>query len=174
MELFESIKHRRSVRKYSQETIPDERIEKVIQAGLLSASGRSIRPWEFIIVRSKETLKALSECRVGAAKILENADCAIVVVADEKKTDVWIEDCSVAMANMHLMADGLGIGSCWIQGRLRDASDGITTEEYVRKLLGFPSEYRLEAILSMGMPEDHPNPHTMEELPIEKIHKERF
>lgn len=174
MELFEYMKQRRSIRKYTQDPIEDIKIEKVIQAGLLSASGRSIRPWEFIVVRNKETLQKLSECRVGAAKILAEADCAIVVIADEKKSDVWVEDCSVAMANMHLMADGLGIGSCWVQGRLREAPDGRTTEEYVRNILVFPEKYKLEAILSMGVSEKHPSPYNVEDLRYEKIHREKF
>ena len=79
--------------------------------------------------------------------MLKEAQCAIVVIGDETEQDVWIEDCSVAMANMHLMASSLGIGSCWVQGRLRNA-DEKTTEEFVRERLGFPENYRLEAILT--------------------------
>lgn len=174
MELIEIMKHRRSVRKYTGEAISDEKLELVLQAGLLSASGRARRPWEFIVVREKETLHAMSECREGSAKMLAGADCAVVVIADTEKTDVWTEDCSIAMSNMHLMADSLGLGSCWIQGRLRTAADGRTTEEYLRELLGFPERYALQAILSLGIPDGHPEPHSMEELKTEKIHRERF
>ena len=63
-----------------------------------------------IVVRNKETLQKMSGSRVGAAKMLENANAAIVVIADESKTDVWVEDCSIAMSNMHLAASTLGIG----------------------------------------------------------------
>ena len=158
MDLLEMMKNRRSVRKYTGEPIEDEKIEMVLQAGLLSASGRAIRPWEFIVVRDKQMLGKMAECRMGAAKMLEGADCAIVVIADGDKTDVWTEDCSIAMSNMHLMADVLGIGSCWIQGRLREATDGRSTEEYLRGLLGYPERFKLEAVLSMGISEAHPAP----------------
>ena len=174
MELLEIMKNRRSVRKYTQEPIAEEKLEKILQAGLLSASGRARRPWEFIVVRNKETLKSMSECRVGAAKMLEGADTAIVVIADPEKTDVWTEDCSIAMANMHLMADSLGIGSCWIQGRLREAPDGRTTEEYLSELLQFPKQYKLEAILSLGIAVEHPEPYSIEELQVEKVHREKY
>ena len=174
MELIEIMKNRRSVRQYTQEAIPEEKLEKILQAGLLSASGRARRPWEFIVVRNKETLKKMSECRVGAAKMLEGADTAIVVIADPEKTDVWTEDCSIAMSNMHLMADSLGVGSCWIQGRLREAPDGRTTEEYLRELLQFPDGYKLEAILSLGIANKHPEPHSMEDLLMDKIHREKY
>lgn len=174
MDLMEMMKNRRSVRKYTQERIEDEKIEKIVQAGLLSASGRGIRPWEFIVVRDKEMLRKMSECRNGAAKMLEGADCAVVVIADAEKTDVWTEDCSIAMANMHLMADVMGVGSCWIQGRLREAPDGRSTEEYLRELLKYPKDYKLEAILSLGMPEVHPAPRSLEEIPEGKVHREQF
>lgn len=174
MDLMQMMMNRRSVRKYIEEPIRQQDIDKILMAGLISPSGRSAKPWEFILVRDKETLKKLSKARVGAAKMLENADAAVVVVANPDKTDVWIEDCSIAMANMHLMADSLGVGSCWIQGRLREAEDGRTTEEYIRDLLAIPENYSLEAILSLGMPEQHPDAHHMDEADKGKIHDEKY
>lgn len=84
------------------------------------------------------------------------------------------------MANMHLMADSLGVGSCWIQSRLRTATatdsgtDSVTTEDYVRKCLHFPEGYKLEAILSLGMPAEEKTPTKLSELPVEKVHYETF
>ena len=174
MELLEIMRRRRSVRTYTGEAIAEGDLEKVLQAGLLSPSGRSTRPWEFIVVRNKDMLKKLSECRVGAAKMLEGADAAIVVIAEEEKQDIWTEDCSIAMAYMHLMADALRLGSCWIQGRLREAPDGRTTEAYLRELLGFPESHRLEAILSLGVPQEHREPYELEGLKTEKVHREIY
>ena len=130
MDLLEMLKHRRSVREYTRAPIPKEQLEKILAAGLLSPSGRSRKPWELVIVQNRDMLKELVKCREGAANMLEKAGCAILVFADPEKTDVWTEDCSIVMSNMHLMADSLGLGSCWIQGRLRKAQNGMTTEEY--------------------------------------------
>lgn len=174
MELLKTMQKRRSVRTYTDAPIPDDKLTAILQAGLLSASGKAIRPWEFIVVRNRETLQAMSDCRIAGAKMLESAACAIVVLGDENQSDVWIEDCSIAMANMHLMADSLGVGSCWIQGRLREAPGGITTEECLRNLLKFPRNCRLEAILSLGIPQNHPEGHELDNLPMEKIHRESF
>lgn len=174
MELLELMRTRRSIRVYSGEAIPEEKLTMVLQAGLLSPSGKNTRPWEFIVVRDKERLEALSGCRIGASKMLAGADCAIVVLGDETKTDTIIEDCSIAMAQMHLMAHALGLGSCWIQVRLRPAPDGGTTEEYLRKCLGFPANLRPEAILSLGVParmgeeKELPGPND------EKLHFEQY
>ena len=151
MSFKEILQRRSSVRKYTGEKIPEDLLEKVIEAGLMSPSGRNIKPWELVVVQNRETLEKLSHCRKGAAKMLENAGCAILVFADPEKTDVWTEDCSIVMSNMHIMADSLGLGSCWIQGRLREAENGETTEHYCRKVLNVPENMVLEAILSVGI-----------------------
>lgn len=180
MNLLSIFQHRHSIRKYTDAPIDDAALTLIIQAGLLSASSRSIRPWEFIVVKDTDMLRRLSECRTGAARMLAGADAAIIVIANAEISDVWIEDCSIAMANMHLMADSLGVGSCWIQGRLRTAiaadsgTDSVTTEDYVRECLDFPEGYKLEAILSLGMPAEEKAPTELSKLPIEKIHYERF
>lgn len=174
MELLEIMRHRRSVRKYTGEPVAEENLEKILQSALLAASGRAFRPWEFIVVRDKEMLTKLSHCRDHGAAMLEGADCAVVVVGDAEKTDTWIEDCSIAMANMYLMADALGVGCCWIHGRGRKAEDGRVTEDYVRELLGFPENYKLGAIMSLGMPDGHPGAYALDGLMWEKVHKEKF
>lgn len=174
MELMKLLQHRHSVRSYTGEPVPEEALNQVLEAGLISASSRSLCPWEFIVVRDRGTLEQMSRCRAGGAGMLAGADCAVVVVADEARCDVWIEDCSIAMSNMHLMADAMGLGSCWIQGRLRKAPDGRDTEESLRDLLHFPQGYRLEAILSLGMPAAHAAPRSLDTLDRSKIHREQF
>ena len=174
MELFEIFCHRRSVRKYTGEHIPEEKLERILQAGLLAPSGRNRKPWEFILVKDREMLRKLSECRAAGAVILAGADAAIVVVGDTEITDVWTEDCSIAMAQMHLMADTLGVGSCWVQGRLRQKADGTPADRIVKDLLAIPEKFALEAILSLGIPENHPEAYDPGNLPAEKIHREKF
>lgn len=174
MDLLEIMKHRRSVRKYTGEKIEEEKLQQILTAALLAPSGRAIRPWEFVVVRDKETLTKLSKAREHGAEMLAGADCAVVVFGDESKTDVWTEDCCNAMAHMYLMASAQGVGCCWIQGRLRKTPEGILTEDYVRGLLDVPSQYRLEAIMSLGMPAETPAPYDVDKLPYEKIHSEKF
>ena len=99
---------------------------------------------------------------------------ANLLVADESRSDVWVEDSAIVMANMHLMASAIGVGSCWIQGRLREAIDGESTEDYLRCLLQFPSECRLEAILSLGIPDEEFPAKAPESLPFEKVHINKY
>lgn len=174
-QLLQLMLHRRSIRKYTGEAIPEDKLKLILQAGLSSATSKNRKPWEFVVVQERETLQALAKCRAGAAKMLENAGCAIVVFADTFITpDVWAEDCSIAMSNMHLMADALGLGSCWIQGRCRDAENGQTTEAFCRELLGVPENFAMEAILSIGVPVEQLRGYTTADLKEEKIHWEKF
>ena len=169
MELLEIMQNRRSVRKYTEEPVKEEDLKKILQAGLLAESGKGKRPWEFILVRDKETLHKMAGCREGRVKMLETADCAVVVLGDSHKTDIWTEDCSIAMAHMHLMADSLGIGSC-------DAGDGGLRGGCPGRfpLLGYPQNYKLEATLVLGMPAEHGPAYELEELPVEKVHEGIF
>ena len=174
-ELLKIMQKRRSVRSYSGEAVPMEKLNLILQAGMMAPSGRAIRPWELIVIRDKQKLIGLSSCRMGgSARMLAGADLAIAVVGDEEKSDVWTEDCCVVMENMHLMASALGVGSCWIQCRERMAMDGETAEEYARTILQFPAECRLEAILSLGMPEEDWPETPLESLPFGKIHINKY
>lgn len=167
--------HRRSVRQYTDERVPREQLEQIVRAGLLSPTGRNKRDWEFVVVEDRDALERLAEARSGgAAKMLSGAAAAIAVFGDPSATDVWCEDCSIAMSNMHLMADSLGLGSCWIQGRLRMAEDGRSTDEFVRELLGAPERLTLEAMLSIGVPAKRPAARTLDDIDASKVHWERF
>ena len=172
--LLELMTNRRSVRKYSQEQVTDEQIKKIITAALLGPSGHSKYPCEFIVVKNRETLEKMSHCRVGVAKMLSNASCAIVTIADRDKSDTFIEDSAISMMNMHLMAAELGLGSCWIQLRIRQAEDGRDSEIFVRDLLNIPDNYLCQAVLSIGNLEKSPKPHDLEKLHYDKIHSEKF
>ena len=175
MDMFDTIMHRRSVRQYTDERIAEDMLNKILCAGLAAASSKNRRPWEFVVVRDKDMLNKLGECRPSAGNLLGKCDTAIVVAADSELVDVWVEDCASAMTQMHLMADALGVGSCWLQVRLRTAPDGKReTQAVIRDLLGIPEKYSVMAILTLGMPASHPGARTMDDLLLDKIHRERF
>ncbi|MBQ2953107.1 MAG: nitroreductase family protein [Clostridia bacterium] len=174
MDMLDTILARRSVRQYTADPIPEEKLNAILYAGLAAASSKNRRPWEFVVVRDRAMLNKLGACRPGASNLLGKCSAAIVVCADAELVDVWVEDCASAITQMHLMADATGVGSCWLQVRLRKAEDGRDTADVVRELLGIPAKYGVMAILTLGMPASHPSPHTVEELPLEKIHHEHF
>ncbi len=174
VDVLTALTARRSVRKYSGEHVPQELLDRIVRAGLLSASGRKRRPWEFVVVRDRGTLENLAECRDSGAAMLAGADAAIVVLGNPEVADTWIEDCSIVMANMHLEASASGVGSCWVQGRMRTAADGRSTQDFVAELLGIPAPWQLEAILPLGMSEDPAEARPFDEALLAKVHSERF
>lgn len=175
MEMLNTILHRRSVRQYTSEPIPEEKLRSILYAGLAAASSKNRRPCEFVVVRDRQMLRQLANCRAGAGNLLDHCDTAIVVAADTSLADVWVEDCASAITQMHLMADAVGVGSCWLQVRLRTTPDGTQdAQSVVRTLLGFPSHYGVMAILVLGMPASHPGARCIESLPLGKIHAEHF
>ena len=173
MDLYTAIKNRRSVRQYTEETLPEGALDTIVKAGLLSATGHGKRPWELVVVTDHGKLEELSTCRIPG-KMLAGAQAAIVVLGDEELSDTWIEDCAIVMTNMHLMADYLGVGSCWIQVRNRMRSEAESTEAYVRQCLHIPENRKVAAILSLGMPANHPAPNEWDELGKDKIHYECY
>ena len=174
MELLKTMLHRRSVRQYAPGRVDKDKLNLILKAGLSSASGRAIRPWELIVIEDPETLKKLTGAREPLQNMLAEAGAAIAVIADPEKSSTWVEDCSIVMANMHLMTDHLGLGSCWIQCRMRMAHNGETTNDFVRGLLGYPDNMQIEAILSIGNLSGHPEPYREEELLTGKVHYETY
>lgn len=172
--LLELLKNRRSSRVFTDELIDKETVCNLMKAVLMSPSGRRINPWEFVLVEDKEMLKTLSKCKEHGAGLLEGAAVAVVVLADTTKTDVWIEDCSIATIILQLAAEEYGLGSCWVQMRLRKDADGNMAEDNVRALLGVPAHYAVLSIVGIGHKARETQPFDEENLQWDKIHVGRF
>ena len=175
MENFlELLKQRRSSRVFTDELIDKDTVCNLMKAALMSPSGHRINPWEFVLVEDKAMLKALSQCKEHGAGLLEGAAMAVVVLGDTTKTDVWIEDCSIATIILQLAAEEYGLGSCWVQMRLRKDADGNLAEDNVRSLLGIPAHYAVLSIGGLGHKARETNPFDEERMQWDKIHIGRF
>lgn len=147
---LELLKSRRTCRQFTNESVSKESIEYILEAARLSPSGHRIKPWDFIVVEDKETLKALSVSKASGAALIEGAAVAIVVAADITKTDVWVEDCSIATIIMQLAAEELGLGSCWVQIRMRKDAEGKDATDNVKRILNLPENYSVLSIVAIG------------------------
>lgn len=171
---FELLKTRRSIRKYLVKAVEPELIDKITKAVLMSPASKRSNPWEFIVVQNPEMLQKLAICRPTGSHFLSESPLGIVIVADTNKSDVWIEDASIAAIIMQLQAHDLGLGSCWIQVYNRQKDENTSAEEYIRKLLNIPDHYAVLNIVSIGYPNEERKPYEVEKLAIEKIHTECF
>jgi nitroreductase len=169
MTLTDIMLKRRSTRKFTDEKVTRDELEKILQAALLAPTSRNRKPCNFMVVERRETLEELSQCKDHGAELIKGAALAIVVLADTMITDTWSEDSSIALTFMHLMATELGLGSCWVQVHMRK-KDGVYAEEVVRDILKVDSHYRIAGILAIGHSDDIPQPHTLEDIDKSKIH----
>ena len=162
--------NRRSIRRYTSEPVDPQHVRLILEAALMAPSSKSARPWQFVVVEDKAVLAELSQCKPAYATSLLTAPLAIVVTADTTKSDVWVEDASIAAMLMQLQAADLGLGSCWVEVRERFRADGEPSEEYVRQVLGIPEEFGVPCIITVGHKDEERKPINTEKLLWEKVH----
>ncbi len=172
--LIDLLRARRSIRHYTDQPIAPEHLDLLIEAALRSFSSKGIDPWEFIVVTNPELIRELAKAKPHGASFLAGAPLAIVVCADPAKSDVWVEDAAIAAAILHLQAADLGLGSCWVQLRLRGHAGGPTAQEHVAGLLGLPEGLMAEAIIGIGHPVEQKSGHPAASLKNHKVSYERF
>jgi len=149
MEVLEAIKKRRSIRRFRLETIPDETLRLILEAGRLAPSAGNRQPWRFILVKNAERKRALAE---ATDNYLFVADASVVVVAlgDPTASPRWFrQDPMIAMEHMVLAATSLGYGTCWIGG---------FDEEEVKRVLRVSERLAVIAMLPIGVPDESPPP----------------
>ncbi|HNS15590.1 MAG TPA: nitroreductase family protein [Syntrophorhabdaceae bacterium] len=172
--MIDILRTRRSIRKYKDRAIGREHLEALKEALLRCPSSRGINPWTFIFVDDPETIAALSRSKEHGSQFLKGAPLAVVICGDERESDVWIEDCSITSIVLQLAAHSLGLGSCWVQVRLRPHSKDTTAEAYVQELLGIPPHMRVESIVGIGYPAETKAPVPGDRLDRAKIRSNRF
>ncbi|MGM9618628.1 MAG: HAD-IIIA family hydrolase [Oscillospiraceae bacterium] len=144
------LKRRRSVRKFCDRPVEEEKVEALLSAALLVPTSRSLDETEYFAVTDRETIRCLAACKAHGAGPLESAPLALAIIADEGKADTWIEDSSLAAITLQLMAEELGLASCWVQMRLRRDEADTPAEENVRRALGLPEGKRCVCVLAVG------------------------
>lgn len=163
------LRKRRSIRQFQQKPVEREKIDLLVEAILRAPSSRSLNPWEFVVVTDPRIIGDLAKAKAHGSSFMKNAPLAIVVCADPGKCDVWIEDCSIAALIAHLAATDLGLGSCWIQIRLRDYDGRLSAEEYVREKLGLRDNIVVEAIVAIGYPREEKPGHPQTTLLYDRV-----
>lgn len=163
------LRQRRSIRAYTQAPIGAATLEALHEAALRSPSSRGLNPWAFVFVTDRTLLKKLATCKPHGAEFLAQAPLGVVVWADPERADTWVEDCSIAAIILQLAAENLGLGSCWVQVRLRQHASGGSAEDFVREAVGLPEKARVLCIIALGHPAQRKRGHARESLPWEKI-----
>lgn len=171
--MLDLLSKRRSIRKYKNKEVEEEKVDKVLKAALLAPSSMNKKPVEFIVVNDKEILKKLEGCKKAGTLSLKTAPLAIVVIGDSERSDVWVEDSSIASTNMMLECEKLGLGCCWVQIRNRQNSE-MNSEEAVREILNIPNNMGVLTIMTLGYKDEEKERYNIEDLNFSKIHYNKY
>jgi nitroreductase len=145
MDVFEAVQKRHSTRAYEPTSVPEEKLERILEAARLAPSTGNVQPWHFIIVKNREKRETLAKSG-RYARFLAESPIVIVGCGDQKASPNWYKvDVAIAMQNMVLTATGEGLGTCWI---------GSFNENQVRRLLKMPDNLRVIALMALGYPRE--------------------
>lgn len=152
--MLDTIKKRRSIRKYTGEGLSDEDVRALLEAAMAAPSADNLQPWEFVVVDDEGKRDELSKTHPWST-MCADAAVVFVVCGDEDCSRHWIEDASAATENLLLEATGRGLGAVWV-----GVYPNTGYEEHVRKTLDIPSGLRVLCLVPVGHPAEAKPPRT--------------
>lgn len=172
--MLDLLRQRRSVREFKSQPVEAEKVAVLTECLLRSPTSRNLQPCTFVIIQERHLLNQLIAAKPHGTTFFATAPLAVVIAADPSVSDVWIEDAAVAATVVQLVAEDLGLKSCWAQLRSRRHSDAISASEYVRSLVELPEGMEVPMVIAVGYPDEKKAGHPASALRTEKIHRERF
>lgn len=167
---MEEIFNRRSIRKFTNQPVESEKIDKLLRAAMQAPSAANQQAWEFIVVQEKEKLAQIAEVSPYSKPVAGSA-VTFVLLADESKMKVptgWEQDMGAAAENLLLEAVHLGLGGVWF---------GVATADFVaenvRKLFELPEGIRPFALISVGYPDGQKN-QFIDRYQADRVHYEKW
>lgn len=163
-----AIFHRVSIRKYKEQEVEQEKVERMLRAAMAAPSACNQQPWEYYVVTNKNKIEALSKTSpyTGCAK-----HAPLVFVACYRKEEGIIApsyqeiDLSASVENLLLEADELGLGAVWM-----GIAPGKERMEAVRKVLDLPERLNAFALIPCGYPaESRPQQDRYEEKRVHYV-----
>jgi len=145
------IKNRRSIRKFKEGQVPDEIIDRILDAGRWAPSGKNNQPWRFSIIRNPDIKTQLSEL-TKYTKIVQQSNTCIAVffhIPTGYHRDKDMMSLGACIQNMLLTAESEGIGALWI-------GEILARKEEVNILLDTDNEHELAAVIALGYPDESP------------------
>lgn len=164
MSVMEAIRTRKSVRRYLNKPVEEEKLKQILEAARLAPSASNLQEWRFVIVRDPETKKKLAEVADNQTFI---SQANVVIVACAETDEIYMPcgqqsypiDVAIVLDHISLAAVELGLGTCWVAD---------FDEKSVKKLLGIPEKIRVVIIMPLGYPADA-TPLEKDRLPLSQI-----
>ncbi|MDT8719446.1 nitroreductase family protein [Clostridium sp. 19966] len=151
----------------------DTIVNEILKVALTAPAGFGGHPVEFVVIRDKEMIRKIARCKRMGAGPLSSANVAIVVMADARGDELWIEDSAIASSYILLAAEQYGIGASWIHMRNR-AGQRTTADEEIRQLLGIPANFSVLNAVALGQKNENKPAYTEKDLLKQNVHYENF
>lgn len=128
---------------------------------------------EFVVVRNRDTVRKLAECKkLGGSQII-GADAVIVVIVNLKRGEFWIEYGAIASGYILLAAEQYDVGACWVHIRNRTGKRKSSDEE-IRELLGIPNNYAVLNLIALGGKGEQKSGYSESDFDFSKVRQESF
>lgn len=153
MDIHKVIQERRSIRRYTQDSIPLETLKKIIDDGRMAPSPVNVQTWEFVVVRDKELAKTVFghlDWLEGTPHENQHPTAIILILLEKESSTKWavIAGAGACCENMLLSAWSEGIGSCWI-GSIRD-------KDIIKDTLKIPTHLDIFSAITLGYSAEAP------------------
>ena len=147
-QVIETIMSRRSIRKYKQQPVEQEKLRQILECGINAPNGQNKQSWEIRVVNTLDYISELDSLNRSLA-LAKGADASKDTTYDFSQVD-----CGLLGANMILTAESLGLGSCCLGGIARTMK--LPEAESLLKRLDLPENYNLLYAISFGYPDESP------------------
>jgi len=150
METWDAMRARRNVRQFTDQPVPEEALDRILEAGRRTPSASNWQPWDFVLVTDRAQLVELAKVWQGAQHVARAA-AAIAIVApepeDDRRSAILHYDLGQATYAMMVAAADQGVGT---------GHAAAADQDQARAVLGFPEGHFLAYLLSVGYPSDRP------------------
>lgn len=162
--MIREIETRRSIRKYKDQPVEEEKLQQILESARLAPSGSNTQPWHFIVVKTERSRKKLAEkshnqhwmvtapvfivC-VADIRSRVNEDVSLVLNENSPQHEVKqiIRDTAIAAEHIVLAAENLGLGTCWI---------AWFNQADIRPVLNIPPDKYVLSIITVGYADEQP------------------
>jgi len=150
VEVCEAIRNRRSIRRFADQPIPKQDLDKLLEAARWAPCGGNLQRWRFVVVTSpsmKELIKKFAPGVFGMPAAFIVVCIETVQSTHHRDEATYLADCSMAAENIMLQAHALGIGTCVAlsYGKLA-----------VREILNIPEGVEPQLMMTLGYPAESP------------------
>jgi nitroreductase len=165
MTCIDKVLNRRSIRRFKNEPVSEDVMNRILEAGRRAPSATNRQPWHFVVVRDQAAKEACTFRGFNRFAV----EAPFIVVGLYRRSEAIMEkfslmDVTIALQNMVVAASVEGVGSCWMgafdEGKLRDA-------------LKVPEDAMIVGAVAFGMPDETPNQPPKKQL-SEIVHFDRW